>query len=158
MMFNNYGQEQYIRNLQSLKNETEQKLQQALMLQQNAGVSPSINQTFQITPNQNNINDFDGKFVKNIDEVKNTLTLKQTLFLNDDKTMLWIKDTTGAVKTYNLQEVIELDEKDVEINNLKKEINELKEMMRSERNNKYVDDTIAKQKSTKFSGDKSNDG
>lgn len=159
MMFNNFGQEQYIRNLQNLKNETEQKLQQAMMMQQNPSVPPSINQTFQITPNnQNNINDFDGKLVKNSDDVKNTLALKQTLFINENRDTLWIKDVSGAIKTYSLQEIVELDEKDVEINNLKKELQELKEMMKNEqRNNKYVDDTATKQKSARFSNDKSND-
>ena len=156
-MFNNFAQEQYIRNLQNIKNETEQKLQQALMMQQNSAVPPSINQTFQITPNNQNTNDFDGKVAKSVDDVKNTLALKQTIFINDNRDTLWIKDTSGAIKTYSLQEVVELDAKDIEINNLKKEIEELKEAVKYEqRNIKNVDDTVTKQKSARFPTNQSN--
>ena len=124
-MYNNFSQEQYIRNLQNLKNETEQRLQQAMQYQQNFQ-PPAINQTFQLSTTQYTNNEYDGRKAKNIEEVKNTLALKDTIFINDERDTLWIKDTSGNVKTYNLQEVIELDEKDKKIYELQKQIEELK--------------------------------
>ena len=117
-MYNNFSQEQYIRSLQNLKNETEQRLQQAMQYQPAA-----INQTFQLAPSsQYTNNEYDGIKAKNIDEVRNTLALRDTLFINDEKDTLWLKDASGNIKTYNLQEVIELDEKDKKIYELQKRI------------------------------------
>ena len=87
---------------------------------------PAINQTFQLSTTQYTNNEYDGRKAKNIEEVKNTLALKDTIFINDERDTLWIKDTSGNVKTYNLQEVIELDEKDKKIYELQKQIEELK--------------------------------
>lgn len=153
-MFNNFNQEQYIRNLQNIKNETEQRLQQAMQYQnipQNN--TPSINQTFQLAPNQyNSNNDYDAKMAKSVEDVKNTLAMKTTLFINDSKETLWIKDVNGNVKTYTLQEVIELDEKDKKILELQKQIDELKGEMANGKNDiKYAAKELTKSKSTNVS-------
>ena len=79
-MYGNFNQEQYIRGLQNLKNEAEQRLAQAMQYQQNVQ-PPAINQTFQLAPTQYNSSDYDGKKVKNIEEVRNTLALKDTIFI-----------------------------------------------------------------------------
>lgn len=149
-MFNNFNQEQYIRNLQNIKNETEQRLQQAMQYQNIPPNTPSINQTFQLAPNQyNSNNDYDAKTAKSVDDIKNTLAMKTTLFLNDNKDTLWIKDVNGNVKTYTLQEVIELDEKDKKILELQKQIDELKgEIANGKNDTKYAIKELAKSKST----------
>lgn len=123
-MFQNFypNQQSNINELQNIRDRIDLQLRQA---QQFPSQTPQINQTFQLTPNQN-LNDLDGKIVNNVDEVKNTFTLKKTLFLDKDTTNLWIKDTSGNIKTYTLTEVIELDEKDKKILSLQKQIEELK--------------------------------
>jgi len=148
-----FNQEQYIRNLQNIKNETEQRLQQAMQYQNIPQNTPSINQTFQIAPNQyNSNNDYDAKTAKSVDDVKNTLAMKTTLFLNDNKDTLWIKDVNGNVKTYALQEVIELDEKDKKILELQKQIDELKgEIANGKNDTKYAIKELTKSKSTNVS-------
>lgn len=120
-MFQNFypNQQSNINELQNIRDRIDLQLRQAQQF------PPQINQTFQLTPNQN-LNDLDGKIVNNVDEVKNTFTLKKTLFLDKDTTNLWIKDTSGNIKTYTLTEVIELDEKDKKILSLQKQIEELK--------------------------------
>ena len=45
-----------------------------------------------------------------IDDVKNTLAIKNTIFVNNEMNTLWLKDVSGNIKTYTLTEVIELDE------------------------------------------------
>ena len=88
----------------------------------------SINQTFQLNPNQNVM-----RFVNNIDDVKNTLVFGDTFFIDKDFTTLWRKDATGQIKTYTLEEVIEQDDKDRKISELEAKIEALeKEMSKNE--------------------------
>ena len=88
----------------------------------------SINQTFQLNPNQNVM-----RFVNNIDDVKNTLVFGDTFFIDKDFATLWRKDATGQIKTYTLEEVIEQDDKDRKISELEAKIEALeKEMSKNE--------------------------
>lgn len=117
--------------------------------------TPAINQTFQLSNPQNGLNDFDGKYVSNVDEVKNTLTIKNTLFINKEMNTLWFKDATGKIKSYTLSEIVELDEKDKTILNLQKQIEELKgAVLNAKSDNDYVNESTAKQKSADVSNDK----
>lgn len=112
--------------------------------------TPAINQTFQLS-NPQSLNDFDGKYVTGIDEVKNTLAIKNTLFVNKEMNLLWLKDVSGNIKSYTLTEIIELDEKDKKIQELEKQLNEMKGMMENVksnvRNDEWNDGNVAKQKS-----------
>ena len=115
----------YMQDLQNMRDRIDNQMRQIQQFQQPQMQQPAINQTFQLAPNQN-INDLDGKYATNIDEVKNTLTLKNTLFIDKENKNLWIKNTDGSIKTFTLTEVVELDEKDKQILALKEEINQLK--------------------------------
>lgn len=87
---------------------------------------PQIQQTFQLSNPTQNINDFDGRYAETIEEVKNTLVYKNALFLTKDMSKMWLKDTGGNIRIFNLQEEIQMDENTTEINNLKKEFDDLK--------------------------------
>ena len=115
-----------------------------------------ITQNFQLAPTQGN-SDIEGKYANNIDEVKNTFVIKTGIFTNKDFSTIWIKDVTGNIRTFNTQEVIELDEKDKQIIALQKQINEMKGMMLNgnESDNVNVNESITKKKSTRISNDKS---
>lgn len=139
-----------IEDLQNLKNQMQNPMQ--MMNTQ----TPAINQTFQLSNPQNNTTDFDGKYVSNIDEVKNTLTLKNTLFVNKEMNTLWLKDVSGNIKSYTLTEIIELDEKDKEIIELKKQIQEMKGMMLNAKSDTInANESITREKSTNVSNNKS---
>lgn len=161
-MYNNYpvfgNNQMYMQDLQNMRDRIDmqmRQMQQNQMQPQNQQ-TPAINQTFQLSNPQQNINDFDGKYVSNIDEVKNTLTLKNTLFVNKEMNTLWFKDAAGNIKTYSLSEVIELDEKDKMIINLQNQIEELKgAVLNAKSDVKYDDANVAKQKPTNVSNDKS---
>ena len=61
----------YINDLQNMRDRIDNQMRQIQM--NNMQPQPTaINQTFQLAPN-NNSNEIEGKFVNNIDEVKNTL-------------------------------------------------------------------------------------
>ena len=120
----NYNNQMYMQNFQELQNmrdRIDQQMRQMQQPMQNQN-TPAINQTFQITPNnQTTVNDLEGKFVKSIDDVKNTLVLKTGVFLNSDYTLAWIKDASGNIRTFELIEQVELDEKDKQIIELQRQ-------------------------------------
>lgn len=151
----NYGNNQfYLQDLQNIRDRIDMQMRQIQQPVQNQQ-QPQIQQTFQLS-NPQTLNDFDGKYTQNIDDVKNTLTLKNTLFVNKEMNTLWLKDTTGNIKTYTLTEVVELDEKDKQILNLQKQIEELKGVvLNAQSNDANINEPITKQKPSNVSNDKS---
>jgi small-conductance mechanosensitive channel len=123
-----YGNNQYyLQDLQQMRDRIDQQMRQ---MQQPIQQQPTaINQTFQISPQNQNLDNLEAKIVKDIEEVKNTLVMKTGVFVNKDYSSLWIKDVTGSIRTFSTSEIIELDEKDKEIAEKNKEINELKQQM-----------------------------
>jgi hypothetical protein len=122
-----YGNNQYyMQDLQQMRDRIDQQMRQ---MQQPMQQQPTaINQTFQLAPNQTNT-ELDAKYAKDIEEVKGTLTLKNTFFADKEMKTLWVKNASGEIKTYTLAEVIEIDPKDKEIAEKNKEIDELKQQM-----------------------------
>lgn len=84
---------------------------------------PTIQQNF-ITANA--INDFDARWVDNIEDVKNTPVTKDTLFMERNDAIFHIKTSNGEIKSFSFQEFIYLDEKDKKIQKLEEELNKLK--------------------------------
>ena len=159
-MYPIYGNnnQMYLQDLQNMKDRIEQQMRQISQYNNSQPTNqPSINQTFQLAPNQTN-NDLEGRYANNIDEVKNTLVMKTGVFVNKDYTTLWIKDVTGDIRTFNITEVIELDEKDKQILALQKQIEELKgSVVNAKSDNDNVNGTTSSKKSARVSNVKSND-
>ena len=132
-MYNN--NQFYIQDLQSMKDRIDAQIRQ---IQQQGQVQqqqiPQINQNFQITPTTNN-NEIHAKYVNNIDDVKNTFVMTTGLFVNKEMNTLWFKNVNGDIRTFNLQEIIEQDEKDLEIQRLKNEIENMKGMIANVQSN-----------------------
>ena len=157
--YNNYANNQYYMNdLQSMRDRIDKQMaqiQQSQIQQQTQQPTP-ITQNFQLAPNSlNNKSDLDGFIVNDIQEVKNKIVFNDTFFINKDYTLMWKKDTNGNIKTFTIQEVVELDEKDKKILSLQKEIEEMKGLIL---NGKYGADDIepvTKEKPTNGSTNKS---
>ena len=154
----------YMQNMQDLQNMREkidrqmqqmQQLNQNQMQQQQQPVP--ITQNFQLAPNPTN-NELESKYANNIDEVRNTFVMKTGVFVNKDFTSMWVKTTDGNIKTFELNEVIQQDPKDVEINNLKQEIQRMREMINygneSNINNSDNDESNESKNATKLSNNK----
>ena len=47
-------------------------------------------------------------------------------------TTLWVKNISGDIKSYSLQEIIEVDPKDTEIANLKSELASMRAMLQQQ--------------------------
>ena len=134
----------YMQNMQDLQNMREkidrqmQQMQQLNQMQQQP-TPTNLTQNFQLAPNPSN-NELESKYVNNIDEVKNTFVMKTGVFLNKELNTLWIKNTNGDIRTFELNEIIPQDPKDIEINNLKKELQRMREMINYD-NKSDVDNT-----------------
>lgn len=120
----------YMQDLQGMRDKIDRQMQQMQQLQNSQQAQqPQIQQTFQLSnPNQTNT-EFDARYIGNIDEVKNTLVFKKTMFINRNMDKLWIKETNGEIRTFKLQEEIAEKEKNIEIDELKEEITEIKKML-----------------------------
>lgn len=125
--------------LQELQNMRDRIDSQLRSLQQNQVQPQPITQNFQLAPNPTN-NELESKYANSINEVRNTFVTKTGIFVNKDYSVMWVKDINGNVRTFNTVEVVEMDEKDKEIFNLKKQIEELKGMIKNESNSTNITD------------------
>ena len=129
----------YMQNMQDLQNMREkidrqmQQMQQFNQNQMQQQPIPQVTQNFQLAPNPTN-NELESKYVNNIDEVKGIFVMKTGVFLDKELNTLWIKNTNGDIRTFELNEIIQTDPKDVEINNLRQELQRMKEMISNESN------------------------
>ena len=156
---NNQFYMQNMQDLQNMKEKIDRQMQQMQQLNQNQmqqqPTPTNLTQNFQLAPNPTN-NELESKYANNIDEVRNTFVMKTGVFVNKDFTSMWIKTTDGNIKTYELNEVIQQDPKDVEINNLKQEIQRMREMInygnKSNVDNSNNDEPNESKTTTKLSG------
>jgi len=119
-----------MQELQSMRDRIDNQMRSIQQNQmQQPPVQQPITQNFQLAPNPTN-NELESKYVDNIEQVKNTFVMKTGIFLTKDFKTLWVKDVTGNVRTFRTEEVIELDEKDREILDLQRQVNELKGMIK----------------------------
>ena len=121
----------YMQDLQNMKDRIDRQMQQVQQMNQNQIQNQQpvpITQNFQLAPNPNS-NELESKYVNNIDEVKGIFVMKTGVFLNKELNTLWIKNTNGDIRTFELNEIIPQDPKDIEINNLKKELQRMREMI-----------------------------
>ena len=97
--------------------------------------TPAINQTFQLAPNNHTM-----KYANTIDDVNKEIVYLDTQFFSKDMSVLWIKNAKGDIKTYELNEIVPKDEKDMQIEYLQSQIEELKGMIKNEQSNTNVDE------------------
>lgn len=114
-MFNPYMQQPNIDRINAQINELE-KIKAQIQQPQ-----PSINQTFQLAPNREVI-----RYADTIDEVQRDMVVGETPYFSKDMSIVWIKNQKGDIRTFELKEIIPKDSKDIEIEYLKLQIEELK--------------------------------
>lgn len=109
-----YYQDNYLKQLYNMQDQINAQIQQAQR-------QPTVTQNFQIAPQQSTF-----KIVKGEDDVSKELVIADTYFLSNDNSMLWIKNARGDIRKFCLEEVIQKDEKDILIEKLQKQIEEMK--------------------------------
>lgn len=123
-MYNN----PYLNNLNlndRIDNEIERLKQMKSQVQQPA----PITQNFQLAPTHNGI-----KYANTIDDVKKEIVYFDTPFFSRDLSVLWVKNNKGDIKAYELKEIVQKDDKDIQIEYLMDEIDKLKGMINNEHN------------------------
>ena len=157
MAYNYYPNNQfYMQDLQNMREKIDRQMQQVQQMNQNQmqqqPTPTNLTQNFQLAPNPTN-NDLESKYVNNIDEVKGIFVMKTGVFLNKELNTLWIKNTNGDIRTFELNELVEVDPKDREIAMLKQEIEKMKEMVSNESNGNstIIDEPNESKTTTKLS-------
>lgn len=129
----NYGQQSLSERIDNQIAQLNQMKEQLKNNQQ-----PAINQTFQLAP----ANSHQMKFANTIDDVNKESVYYDTPFFSKDMSVMWIKNTKGDIKTFELNEIIPKDEKDIKIEYLQAQIEELKKGMKLNESNANVDEPI----------------
>lgn len=116
-----------INNLEKMRNQIQQPIQQPTNLTQN----------FQIAPTNREVI----RYATSIEEVQRDMVVGDTPYFSKDMSVVWIKNTKGDIKTYELNEIVPKDEKDMQIALLQSQIEELrKEVRNNEQLNTNVDE------------------
>ena len=145
-MYNNYlGNPQLsidrinaqINELEKMKNQMQQPIQAPTNLTQN----------FQLAPTNRDVI----KYANSLEEVNKDLVIGDTPYFSKDMSVVWIKNTKGEIKTYELNEIIPKDDKDIKIEMLIAEIEQLKKGMMKHEHNANVDEPIKNEEPTSIS-------
>lgn len=143
-MFNNPYMNNYNVGQQSLNERIDNQIAQLQQMkeQMKNNQQPAINQTFQLAPTNNN---HGIRYANTIEEVAKENIYLDTPFFSKDMSILWLKSTNGNIKTYELNEIIPKDSKDMQIELLQEQIKELKGMIK---NDEHIADDDTKQNAT----------
>jgi len=98
-------------------------------IQQQPQVTPTnLTQNFQLTPPSREI----VKYAGSMDEVQRETVVGDTPYFSPDMTVVWIKNTRGEIKTYELTEIVPKDQKDIKIELLQAQLEELRKEIKNE--------------------------
>lgn len=133
--FNTYNPQANIDRINSQIAELENMKKQ--MSQQS--VQPTnLTQNFQLAPNAN----YTMRFANTVDEVNKEIVTTDTPFFSKDMSILWIKNNKNEIKTYEMKEIVPLDSKDIKIQYLEAQIEELKKGMLNNESNANVNEQV----------------
>lgn len=111
-----------------------------------ATMQQPITQNFQIAPNNNAVI----RYANNIEEVQKDFVVGDTPFFSKDMSVVWVKNTKGEIKSYELTEIVQKDEKDMQIEFLQAQIEELKKERKNEPTYEYVDEPTKDEEPSSF--------
>ena len=130
-----YNQQNALDRINAQMNELEKMKQQ---LQQPVQAPTSLTQNFQLAPANRDVI----KYATSIDEVQKDMVIGDTPYFSKDMSVVWIKNTKGEIKTYELNEIIPKDEKDLKIDFLMAQIEELKKGKNKNESNAIINEPI----------------
>ena len=125
--YNNVSQQNMYEQIDNQINQLQQMREQI----KNNTMQPAINQTFQLAPTGTNTM----RYAYTIDDVSKEIVYGDTPFFSKDMSVVWIKNTKGTIKSYEMNEIIPKDTKDMQIEYLQAQIEELKGMIKNEQSN-----------------------
>lgn len=118
-MYNTYGQSI---NLERINNQIQELEKLKTQIQQPV----PITQNFQIAPTNNTL-----KYANSITDVERESVIGDTPYFSKDMSVVWIKNSKGEIKSYQLEEIIQKDAKDIQIELLQAKVEELAKEIRN---------------------------
>ncbi len=139
---NNYSSQA---NIDRINNEIAQleKLKSQIPIQQ----PTNLTQNFQIAPTNHEAI----RYANSMEEVTKYMVIGDTPFFSKDMSIVWIKNAKGEIKTYELNEIVAKDDKDIKIEFLMAQIEDLKKGMKNNEHNANADEPTEDEKSTSIS-------
>ena len=131
-MYNNpYMNYQQNYNQQSINDRIDNQIAQLQQMkeQMKHNQQPAINQTFQLAPQQSGM-----RYANSLDNVNKEMVYADTPFFSKDMSVVWIKNNKNEIRTYELIEIVPKDAKDMQIEYLQAQIQELKGMIKNDAN------------------------
>ena len=124
-------------NIDRINNQINELEKMRTQLQQPQPQPTNLTQNFQLAPTSRDVI----RYASSIDEVQRDAVIGETPYFSKDMSVVWVKNTKGEIKTYELNEIIPKDEKDMQIEYLQSQIEELKKgMIRNEQLNSNVNE------------------
>ncbi len=151
-MFNNpyipnvYNPQASIDKINTQINELEKMKEQ---IQKPIQTPTNLTQNFQIAPTNREVI----KYANSMEEVQRDMVIGDTPYFSKDMSVVWIKNTKGDIKTYELTEIIPKDDKDIQIEMLQAQIDELRKGMieNAKSNDESINEPAESKESTNVS-------
>ena len=135
---NNYNQQASVDRINAQMNELEKLKHQLQQSNLQPQMPTNLTQNFQISPTSRDVIRYAGSF----EEVQRDMVIGDTPYFSKDMSVVWIKNSKGEIKTYELEEIIQKDNKDLQIEYLQAQIQELKKGMKKYESNANIVDAI----------------
>ena len=117
-----------INELEKIRNQLQQPVQPT-----------NLTQNFQLAPTNRDVI----RYASSMEEVQRDAVIGETPYFSKDMSVVWIKNTKGEIKTYELMEIIPKDDKDLKIEYLQAQIEELKKGIKKHESNANTYEPIA---------------
>lgn len=115
--------------LEKMKEQLQRPMQQPTNLTQNFQIAPANREVI--------------RYAGTIEEVQKEMVAGDTPFFSRDMSVVWIKSPKGYIKTYELNEIVSKDDKDILIEGLQFQVAQLrKEIKNARTNNDDVDESV----------------
>ena len=117
-----------------------EKMKQQIQQPPQQQMPTSLTQNFQLAPTHQG----GMRYANTIDDVGKEVVYADMPFFSKDMSVVWIKNNKGDIKTYELKEIVPMDERDLLIQNLQMQVNELRKEVKNnaESINNNADESI----------------
>lgn len=126
-----------------------EKMRNQFQQQSSQPQATNLTQNFQLAP----VNREVIRYANSIEDVQKDIVVGDTPYFSRNMDVVWIKNIKGDIKTYELTEIIPKDDKDIQIEFLKSQIEELKKgmMVNAKPNDNDVNEPIEDEKPSNVS-------
>lgn len=113
-------------NLDRVNNQIAELEKIKMQMQQPISQPTNLTQNFQLAPQNRDVI----KYANSIEDVQKEMVIGDTPYFSKDMSVVWLKNIKGEIKTYELNEIVPKDAKDIQIELLQSQIEELRKEMK----------------------------